>query len=93
MVPPGSALNPWNGANLTLGDEIDKLASNIALERDAAGVHYRSDSIRGLFVGEQQALGLLQDYSLTYHERFDGFVVRKFDGERVKIVNGEVRPL
>jgi hypothetical protein len=76
----GLALAPWQGAALTLGSEIDKLANNIALGRDAAGVHYRSDSIRGLFVGEQQALGLLRDYSRTYNERFDGFIVRKFKG-------------
>ena len=83
----------WRGADLTLGNEIDKLASNIALGRDAAGVHYRSDSVRGLFVGEQQALGLLRDYSRTYNERFDGFVVKKFSGEKVKIVSGESRRL
>ena len=89
----GSTLGPWRGAGLTLGNEIDKLASNIALGRDAAGVHYRSDSIRGLFVGEQQALGLLRDYSRTYNEYFDGFIVRRFNGDRVKIISGEVRPL
>jgi len=91
-TPDGSALEPWPGAGLTLGNEIDKLASNIALGRDAGGVHYRSDSIRGLFVGEQQALGLLRDYSRTYNERFDGFMVRKFNGDRVRITSGEVRP-
>lgn len=89
----GSALEPWHGVELTLGTEIDKLAANIALGRDAAGVHYRSDSMRGIFVGEQQALGLLRDYSRTYNERFDGFIVRKFNGDRVRILNGEVRPL
>jgi hypothetical protein len=89
----GLVLEPWRGAGLTVGNEIDKLASNIALGRDAAGVHYRSDSIRGLFVGEQQALGLLRDYSRTYNERFDGFIVRKFNGDKIKIVAGEVRPL
>jgi PAP2 superfamily len=68
-TPDGSTLEAWRGADLTLGNEIDKLANNIALGRDAAGVHYRSDSIRGLFVGEQQALGLLQDYSRAYNER------------------------
>jgi hypothetical protein len=62
-APDGSTLNPWQGAALSLGNEIDKLANNIALGRDAAAVHYRSDSVRGLFVGEQQALGLLQDYT------------------------------
>ena len=89
----GSALEPWRGAQLILGNEIDKLAANIALGRDAAGVHYRSDSMRGLFVGEQQALALLRDYSRTYNERFDGFIVRKFNGDKVKIASGEVRPL
>jgi hypothetical protein len=89
----GSAREVWRGAPLTLGNEIDKLASNIALGRDAAGVHYRSDSMRGLFVGEQQALGLLRDYSRTYNERFDGFIVKKFNGDRVRILDGEVRPL
>ena len=93
VMADGSALEPWQGADLALGNEIDKLAANIALGRDAAGVHYRSDSIRGLFVGEQQALGLLRDYSRTYNERFDGFIVRKFNGDRMKITGGEVRPL
>src|SRR5215510_12228154 len=89
----GLALSPWQGAALSLGNEIDKLANNIALGRDAAGVHYRSDSIRGLFVGEQQALGLLEDYSRTYNERIDGFIGRKFNGDRVKIADVEHRPL
>ena len=92
-VADGSTLEPWHGADLTLGNEIEKLASNIALGRDAAGVHYRSDSIRGLFVGEQQAIWLLRDYSRTYNERFDGFIVGKFNGDRVKIMNGEIEPL
>jgi N12 class adenine-specific DNA methylase len=34
-----------------------------------------------------------RDYSRTYNEHFDGFVVRKFSGDRVKITGGEVRPL
>jgi hypothetical protein len=89
----GLALTPWRGTALSLGNEIDKLANNIALGRDAAGVHYRSDSIRGLFVGEQQALGLLRDYSRTYNERFDGFIVRKFNGDKVRIAAGEIGPL
>lgn len=54
-----------------------------------AGVHYRSDGA-GLAVGEVMAIGLLQDYSLTYNERFDGFSLTLFDGRRVRIVGGEV---
>ena len=87
----GSALEPWSGTNLVLGNEIDKLAENIVLARDAAGVHFRSDSIQGLRVGEEQAIGILQDYSRTYNERFDGFVLTKFDGTTVEITNGRVR--
>ena len=77
----------------SLGNEIDKLPSNISLGRDAAGVHYCSDSARGLFVGEQQALWLLRDYSRIYNERFDSFIVRRFNGGRVKIMNGELEAL
>jgi hypothetical protein len=88
----GRDLVPWKGQPLTLGNEINKLAGNIALARDAAGVHYRSDSINGLFVGEEQALGLLCDYSRTYNERFDGFVLSTFSGEKVRILNGESKP-
>jgi membrane-associated phospholipid phosphatase len=87
----GAELEPWRGAALTLGGEIDKLASNIALARDAAGVHFRSDSIAGLKLGEAVALGLLADYSRTYNEQFDGFVVTRFDGETVQIANGSLR--
>ena len=76
----GRRLEPWHGKALTLGGEIDKLASNIALARDAAGVHFRSDSVEGLKLGEAVAIGLLADYSRTYSERFDGFVLTRFDG-------------
>ena len=68
------------GTGLTLGNEIDKLANDVALGRDAASIHYRSDSIRGRFVGEQQALGLLRDYSRAYSERLHGFIVSRFNG-------------
>lgn len=85
----GSALQSYSGS-LTVGDELNKLASNIALGRDWAGVHYRSDGIDGLLVGEQQALGLLQDYSQTYREQFSGLSFTKFDGTVVTISNGAI---
>jgi hypothetical protein len=89
----GSALEAWSGQMLTLGGEIEKLAENISLARDAAGVHFRSDSIRGLRVGEAQAIDLLCDYSRTYNERFEGFFLTNFDGTRIKIANGVVRTI
>ena len=87
----GVRLDPWRGEALTLGDEIDKLASNIARARDAAGVHFRSDSISGLKLGEAVAIGLLADYSRTYSERFDGFALTRFDGAKVRISKGSTQ--
>ena len=89
----GVRLQPWRGEELTLGAEIDKLAANIALARDAAGVHFRSDSIRGLKLGEEVAIGLLADTSRTYNEKFDGFVLSRFDGSRIRISDGAVQSL
>lgn len=85
----GSMLLPYYG-RLTVGGEINKLANNIALGRDWAGVHYRSDGVDGLDVGEQQAISLLRDYSRTYNERSDGLTLTKFNGKRIRIRNGEV---
>jgi hypothetical protein len=87
----GLVLETWTGSDLTLGNEVDKLATNIAIARCAAGVHYRSDN-RGLRVGEAQAIGMLRDYSLTYGEAFDGFTLTRFDGTRIRIVDGDVMP-
>jgi hypothetical protein len=87
----GARLEPWSGETLTLGGEIDKLAANIALGRDGAGVHFRSDSVRGLKLGEEVALGLLAETSMTYSEQFDGFTLRRFDGTAVRIQNGAVQ--
>jgi hypothetical protein len=87
----GVRLEPWRGEALTLGGEINKLASNIALARDAAGVHFRSDSIAGLGLGEAVAIGLLADYRRTYSERFDGFALTRFDGEKVRISRGPMQ--
>ena len=70
---------------LTVGGEIDKLASNVTLGRDWAGVHYRSDGIEGLHVGETCAIGLLRDHAATYSTDFGGFTFRRFDGTRVRV--------
>jgi hypothetical protein len=36
----GLALEPWTGTRLTVGNELDKVAANIATARDAAGAHW-----------------------------------------------------
>ncbi len=89
----GSELQAWTGDALTVGGEINKLAANISLGRDAAGVHYRSDGIDGLHIGEQQALQLLAEHSVAVKEDFGGFRLTKFDGTKVVVRNGRVTNL
>ena len=87
----GDSLLNWTGADLTIGGELNKLANNIAIGRDAAGVHYRQDGVQGLFGGEQQAIMLLQDYTSTLSERnFGGFTLTRFDGTTIRISRGRV---
>lgn len=77
----GRELFAYNGATLTVGGELNKLASNIALGRDAAGVHYRQDGIQGLFLGEQVAIELLREMATATSEaNFFGYQFTRFDG-------------
>ena len=80
----GSALVPFSGT-LTVGNELNKLASNISLGRDATGVHWRTDGIEGMHLGEAAAIALLQDVRRTYNEPFAGFAFTKFDGTAITI--------
>lgn len=83
--PDGLTLCHYLGEPLTVLGELNKLAANIAIGRNAAGVHWRTDAIQGMRLGEQVAIGLLQDYSRTYNENFAGFTLTKFDGTTVTI--------
>jgi hypothetical protein len=46
----GLSLRPWRGEPLTVGGELNKLAFNMAFGRDTAGVHFRRDEVRGIFL-------------------------------------------
>lgn len=69
---------------LTVGGELDKLAANIALGRNGAGVHWRSDYTQSLLLGEQIAIGLLEEQKLTYNEHHH-FTLTRFDGTGIVI--------
>ncbi|MBV9085144.1 MAG: vanadium-dependent haloperoxidase, partial [Acidobacteriaceae bacterium] len=99
MLLPGSVIPTLDGVSLkpladfapTLGAEINKLAFNVAMGRDWAGIHYRSDAVAGLRLGEDVAISILQDLACTYTEVFKGFSFTRFDGIRVHIsTQGEV---
>jgi PAP2 superfamily len=81
----GLLLQEYRGAPLTIGNELNKLASNISFGRDTAGIHYRSDEIEGLRLGEAVAISVLTDFNATYNENFAGFSLTKFDGTTVTL--------
>ena len=81
----GSSLQAYEGAALTVGGELEKLGSNIANGRNIAGVHYWSDAVEGMRLGEQVAIAYLQDLRSTYTESFSGFSLTRFDGSQANI--------
>jgi len=84
----GLGLIPYQGADaglVTVNGEIDKLCGNIALARNFAGVHWRSDYEQGLYLGEAMALTILADQRKTYGESFSGFTITKFDGTTITV--------
>jgi membrane-associated phospholipid phosphatase len=84
-APDGLALQPYVGPPLAVGSELDKLAWNIGMGRNFAGIHWRSDVAAGLEMGEAVALAVLRETKLTGNELFAGFSLRRFDGARVTI--------
>ncbi len=80
----GLTLNPFAGT-LTVGGELNKLASNIAISRDTAGVHWRTDGVEGVRLGEEVAMALLEDERATFNEDFLGFTLTRLDGTTVNI--------
>ena len=86
--PDGLSLVPYTGPDagqLTVGGELNKLAANIALGRNFAGIHWRTDYANSLRLGEAVATCVLQDQARTFNEDFGGFTFTGFDGTRVVI--------
>lgn len=81
----GLQLVPYEGPPLTVGGELNKLASNVGNARLAAGVHFRTSNFNALQLGEKIAIGILRDYRKTYNENFNGFTFTKFNGVTVTV--------
>ncbi len=81
-----TALRPYSGGDtLTVGGELNKLGNNIAIGRNIAGVHYRSDGHEGMLLGEKVAVAAMRDWiGLATPPagpiRFEGF-----DGSTIEI--------
>ncbi len=71
---------------LTVRGELNKLAANMALGRNRAGIHYRSDGIEGLRLGESAAIQLLsEELSLPANNDSIRLSLTTFDGKSVTI--------
>ena len=72
-VQHGTKLEYYHGPgenDLTLGGELNKLAANVAVGRNMGGVHYRTDYIESVKLGEMVAIGVLKDQRDTYFEKY-----------------------
>jgi len=85
----GLSLEPYQGPALTVGGELNKLASNIGTGRNFAGVHWRSDTAQSFNLGEKVAISILEDQRAQYNENregfFGGFTFTKFDGSVITV--------
>ncbi|HEY0555989.1 MAG TPA: vanadium-dependent haloperoxidase [Thermoanaerobaculia bacterium] len=98
--PPSQPRNfTPEGATLTVGGELDKLASNIAFGRNFAGVHFRSDGEHGILIGEEVAIHYLQDHLREYREEFRqecgtrNFTFTKRNGVRICITPDSIKEI
>ncbi len=90
----GFSLVPYEGSDagqLTIGGEMNKLAANIAVGRNHAGVHWRHDYADSLPLGEAVAIAVLNDMGPTWNENFEGFSFTKFNGQRITGVGRNTR--
>ncbi len=88
------APQPYSGADadrITVGGELNKLASNVAVGRSMGGVHWRTDNTRSLRLGEQITIEILRKRTAEYFEKPLSFTFRSFDGDWIGVGDGEVR--
>lgn len=84
-APCGTKLEIADGNfDLTIEGELNKLASNISIGRNWAGVHYFTDYLESVVMGEEIAIGILEEQKLTYGENFS-MTLPRFDGTTIRI--------
>ena len=84
----GLKLEPYTGSDrdqITVMTEANKIAANVGIARNCAGVHWRSDHVQSILLGEAIATSVLSDEKATYNEDFGGFTFTKFNGTKVTI--------
>jgi hypothetical protein len=86
MIPnaDGTALIPYDGLPLTVGGELNKVAANVSIGRNGAGVHWRTDAINSMRLGEEVAISILREQKYAYNEEVN-LTLTKFDGTKITI--------
>ncbi len=87
LVPDANGLRleqVTDGSSVTVQGELDKLASNIAIGRNMAGVHYSTDYFESLRLGERVAVSILVDQLSLYNEPVS-MTFKSFDADRIRI--------
>jgi hypothetical protein len=74
-----------------VSDELDKLGYNCGITRNFAGIHYRSDDIQGLLLGETVAIDLLKEEIMKYTDDIT-FRFRKVNGS-IQTISNHNNPL
>ena len=87
-TPDGRGVTRYTGSDagqMTVGGELNKLASNVGFGRVFAGIHWRQDVVQGMLLGEQVAISLLRDQAHLYNEDYHGFTFTRFNGEKITV--------
>jgi hypothetical protein len=87
LVDP-TLLQPYTGdtTNVTVEGELNKLATNVAMGRNAAGIHYRSDYQMSCNLGEEIAIQYLKDVLASMPDRGESSIIfHRFDGTPVTV--------
>ena len=64
---------------------MNKLAANVAIGRDLAGVHWRTDAHEGMLLGEAVAIAYLRSSRFQWNETFAGATFKRFDGTTITV--------
>jgi len=80
----GTRLEVVPDTALTIQGELDKLAANISIGRNMAGVHYYSDYYDSARMGERIAIGILMEQIPSYGEEVE-ILFTSFDGDLIQI--------
>lgn len=74
-----------DAGQITIHGEINKLAADISIGRNIAGVHYRIDGDEGMVLGEKVAIQYFKDMKESQNEDIGEITLIKFDGTEVKL--------